>query len=82
MWHMWQGGYGMGGIWMLIFWVFIIIIGIVVVYWLINSQSKNKSRSMDDNLPANSAVEILKARYARGEITGKEYKKMMEDLKK
>ena len=72
----------MGGIWMLIFWVFIIVIGIVVVYWLINPQSKNKSRSMEDNLPASSAVEILKARYARGEITSEEYKKMMEDLKK
>ena len=73
-------GYGMmdnwfgGGIFMLLFWGVIIIGGFFLVRYLIR-QSQTAARTME-----NTALEILKQRYARGEINDEEFEKMKAKL--
>jgi len=73
-------GYGMmdgwfgGGFFMLIFVVVIIISGFFLVRLLMN-QSKTVARTTE-----NTALEILKQRYARGEISHEEFEKMKANL--
>ena len=70
------GGYGMGfvgWIFMLLFWGLIIVGLVLVVRWL-----------WDQGRPgtggADSPQEILKRRYARGEISKEEFDRMKQDL--
>ena len=70
------GGYGMGfvgWIFMLLFWGLIIVGLVLVVRWL-----------WDHGRPgtggADSPLEILKRRYARGEISKEEFDRMKQDL--
>jgi putative membrane protein len=71
MWWMW-GAWGIGMILiMLLFWGVVIVGLIVGVRWLF-SQSK-ESRS-------DSALEILRQRYARGEINKEEFEAKKRDL--
>jgi putative membrane protein len=69
-------GYGMmdnwfgGGIFMLLFWGVILIGGFFLVRYLIR-QSQTAARA-----PENTALEILKQRYARGEINDEEFERM------
>jgi len=74
----WEGGYGMG-IFMIVFWL--IGLGLLgfAVYGIIQWAGKGGSRQ--DFHPADSALAILKERYAKGEITGDEFEKMKDDLK-
>ena len=69
----WGGmGFGWMMLWPMIFFV-IIIIGIYfVVTWL-------KGEAKAPHAP-DSTLEILKERYAKGEITGEEFRKMKRDL--
>ena len=75
MFHTWNWGGGMwiGGI----FWL--LVIGGFV--WLILSRS-NINRSQNQNTISNeSPIDILKKRYAKGEITKEQFDQMKEDLK-
>jgi uncharacterized membrane protein len=66
-------GFGMmGG--MLVFWVFIIVLAVLLVKGLFNSNS-NRSRDND-----RTATQILDERYARGEITQAQYQTMLKDI--
>ena len=83
-WHMgpgMMGGWGMGwfgGIFMMIFWVLILVGLIFLIKWLI--QSTNRAKSDAGN--GNRAIEILKERYARGEIEKVEFETTKLDLSK
>ena len=74
-WHMgpaMMGGWSMGwfgGIFMMIFWVLVLVGLVFLIKWLIQSTNRAKS----DAGRANSALEILKDRYARGEIDTAEF---------
>ncbi len=74
------GGFGM--IFMLIFWI--VIIGLAV--WLVSTlfpRPTNTSLYRSGIQPGGSAelaLEILKQRYARGEISKAEYETMRRDL--
>ena len=63
-----------GGIFMLLFWGVIIIGGFFLVRYLIR-QSQTAARATE-----NTAMEILKQRYARGEINDEEFEKMKAKL--
>jgi len=68
-----MGGYGFGGIFMVIFWI-VVVIGIVfLIRWLVQS-TRGRAGS------AESALEILKRRYAKGEIEKKEFEQKKKDL--
>lgn len=58
---------------MMLFWWGLIIVGIVLlVKWISGQKSQSKSED--------SALEILKKRYASGEITKKEFEERKKDL--
>ena len=63
-------GYGMGGLWMIVFWVGIVL----VIAWAIQS-----SRSEGSTGPKRS-VEILEERYARGEVDRDEFLSRRSEL--
>jgi putative membrane protein len=72
----WGGmaGYGMGGMFMGI--LFIIVV-IVVIYLVIRMLSRNLSESGGGETP----LDILKKRYAKGEISKEEFDRMKDELK-
>jgi putative membrane protein len=82
-WHMGygaMGGYGMGwfgGIFMIIFWILLIIGLVFLIKWLVQS---TKGDSGSHRSASSSALEILKERYARGEINKQEYEEKKRDL--
>ncbi len=82
-WHMGPGmmgsGWGMGWfgtIFMLIFWVLVAVCLIFLIKWLIQKTSGKKE------IPSasNRALEILKERYAKGEIDKAEFETKKKDL--
>jgi putative membrane protein len=72
MFHNWFWG-GIGFSWL--FWIAII----VLIFWLIlNHGNKNREEYFP---PKNeSAIDILKKRYAKGEISHEEYEKIKKNL--
>ena len=70
---------GMGGMWFgWLFWL--VIIGLIIwgVFAVINS---SRNRSQGQHFPqGNDAMDILKKRFARGEISKEEFERMKKDL--
>jgi len=66
-WH----GYGGGGMW--IFWILII----VTLVWVVTFATRRDSGSSGNE---KSAQDILKERYARGEIDREEFEQKRKDL--
>lgn len=67
------GYMGWGGGFMMFFLTLLII---VAIFWLLRSANRNgKSSSLQE-----SPLDVLKKRYARGEITKTEYEAMKKDL--
>jgi putative membrane protein len=60
-----------------IVWLLILIVIGVAVYFIVRSQ---KGGGLGLNLNRETPLEILKKRYARGEITGEEYEEMRKAL--
>lgn len=75
----WGGQYGMGyqfgGIFMILFWV-LIIIGVVYLIKILVGGGFSSKEKME------TAEEVLKKRFARGEISKDEFEAAMEVLKK
>ena len=69
---------GFGLIFMLLFWAGLIVLAIWLVGLLFPS-TKNQNNTAANGGPA-SAQEILKTRYARGEITQEQYQEMLQTL--
>ncbi len=74
---MWSGVEGMGWGWiglgmvhMLVFWVLVILGIVALTRWLAGRGSDGSAR----------AIDILKARYARGEITKEQFEQIRRDI--
>ena len=68
-----MGWFG-GGIMMIIFWILIILL----VVWLVKELKSSSSNS--DRSNSKTALDILKERYAKGEIDKKEFEEKEKDL--
>jgi putative membrane protein len=66
-------GYGYGGMFM---WIIILIVVGLVVYFIVRGQ-KTKGQKPTQN---ESHLDILKQRYAKGDITKEEYERIKKDL--
>jgi len=66
-------GYGYGGMFMWI--VFLIVLGFLVYFIVQSRQGKGPLSTQQE-----SPVDILKKRYAKGEITREEFERMKKDL--
>lgn len=75
--RMMNWGYGWFGGWpMIILWIAIIVGIVFLIKWIMDSnRGQNQARTGEDPL------EILKIRYAKGELTKEEYEAMKADLK-
>ena len=69
-WHM-MGGYGG-----LLMWI-LLIVGIVLVVFLVMQLTKSNG---PQNKSQETALDILKKRYARGEINKEEFERMKQDM--
>jgi putative membrane protein len=72
-------GYGIGGgigmFLMAAFWILILIGTLFVLKWIFVDQGKQSGPQVGE-----SAIEILKKRYARGEINKEEFEERKKDL--
>ncbi|MFP4672036.1 MAG: SHOCT domain-containing protein [Desulfohalobiaceae bacterium] len=82
--HPWgmMGGMGwMGLIFNLAFWILLIIALILLIKWLLQStKGSEKSRPEPAAQSGDNALEILKERYAKGEIDREEFEQKKKDL--
>ena len=83
-WHMGSGMMGggvmgwFGGIFMIVFWILILAGLVFFIKWLIQSTGSGRVGGSSGN----RAIEILKERYARGEINQVEFETMKTNLSK
>ena len=76
---MWGWGHPMRWLWMVmmgVFWVALIIAVIFLIRWLLLSKGGRGSEVLREESP----LEILKKRYARGEIDQQEFVEKKKDL--
>lgn len=78
MWGDWMYGYGMGWGWfgpimMIVFWALVIAGIVYLVKVLMGSRSSTSAKE-------ETALDILKKRYARGEIDAEEFARKKKDL--
>jgi len=69
----WGMGFGLGWISMVVFWI-LLILGIVYLVKMIAGGTKKGETT-------ESSLEILKKRYAKGEISKDEFERIRADLK-
>lgn len=77
--HMGDWGHMMGG--GMFMWILFPLIIVVTIYFILQSTKSRSSDSSFKESPGGTAIEILKKRYAEGEITKEEFERMKKDLK-
>lgn len=81
-WHMGSGmmsGWGFGGgggFFMMVFWIFVIVGLVFLIKWLIQTTTGGNPKTKNDP----TALDILKQRYAKGDIDKTEFDAMKKDI--
>jgi putative membrane protein len=70
--HMLSGAWGSGMLLWILFWVGLLVLVTALALWLMDQRR--------DRQPEEDALEILRQRYARGEIDGQEFKEKQTGL--
>jgi putative membrane protein len=70
--YYWRGFSGFG------IFPFFLIIGVILLIWAIAAHRSDGDN--EEGLKEETALEILKKRYARGEITKRQYLEMKKDI--
>ncbi|MFO8032049.1 MAG: SHOCT domain-containing protein [Desulfohalobiaceae bacterium] len=82
--HPWggmMGGMGwMGLIFNLAFWILLLIALVLLIKWLLQSTKPPERQSHSGQDSPGRALEILKERYANGEIDREEFEQKKKDL--
>ena len=75
-------GFGFGFPFMFLFWILIIGLGIWAIFQVVNRSGSQPSGGNPPQITSQqeNALDVLKKRYARGEITKSEYEEMRRDL--
>lgn len=73
-WDHMMGYGGFGGMFMWLIWI---LVAGVIIYFIFN---RSKFSSKNDNSATESPMDILKKRYARGEISKQQYDELKKDL--
>lgn len=68
------GGWGGFGLFHLLWWALLIVAGVWLVRWLIGVGRRN------DEPPADRALQLLRERFARGEIDADEFEARKREL--
>ncbi|MFW6030888.1 MAG: SHOCT domain-containing protein [Halanaerobiales bacterium] len=77
-------GIGWGGGWMMLFWILVIVL---VIYFLTRNQYNRQDEYYSRNYQQNKdkknskAEDIVKERYAKGEIDKEEFEQLIKDLR-
>ncbi len=74
---MMNGMFG-GGMWFS--WLFWIILIVVIIWAIIQFTNRSQPMNFTNSIDNETSLDILKKRYAKGEITKEEFEKMKEDL--
>ena len=72
----WAGGWMMGGMWpfSILFWILVVAGVVLIVRWLTARDGQEKVS------PTESPLDILKTRYAKGEIDKETFETMKRDI--
>ncbi len=81
----WGGGWWVGGVMMLAFWA-LVVVGVV---WLVRSLTGTAGRAGtglgsapgEGHATPSRALAILEERFARGELSAEEFRRMREELR-
>jgi putative membrane protein len=71
--HMMGYGWYGGGL----MWLILIIVAVVVIYFVLN---RNKNYGPSEDSDRESPMDILKKRYAKGDITKEEFDRLKKDI--
>ena len=74
---MMNGMFG-GGMWFN--WLFWIILIVVVIWAIVQYGNRNRMTDFTNSVEKETPLDILKKRYAKGEITKEEFERMKRDL--
>ena len=77
-----MGGFfgGFGFIWMIFIFIFIAVIIVGIILLIVGLVKKANYSNKSPQGKGNNSLEILKQRYAKGEITKKEFETMKKDI--
>ncbi len=78
-----HGGFNMwGGLFMLLEGLVVIVLFVVLIGWLLRKGSAERGASSGQRRGSDRALEILRQRYARGEIDQEEFDHKRRELEK